>query len=270
MTRSGPVLFLLLATMVLGGCAQPNASPDKGPEESEKARQARESAALDVPRIHPETHLASGRMLEEQGNFQGAITQYEKAIALRPDFAPAYNSLGILYQRLGRPEDAEQILRQGIKARQASSARDPSRPDAALAMLHNNLGVCHLARTRFAEAERCFRTALTISPNFQRARMNLAISLAHLGQTQASLATFAEVVPDDVAHYNLAAVLAARGDQAGARHALEEALKINPDCPGAREQLARLQSDPDPNLLQVRPMAPPAAISADLRDPGGP
>lgn len=264
--RSPPVTLVALALLWgFGGCGQPNASPSPTPEESDKARQARESAEIEKPRILPETHLAAGRMLEEQGNLQGAVAQYERAISLRPDFAPAYNALGILYQRVGRPDDAEQIFRQGIKSRQAAAARQPSEADPALAMLHNNLGVCHLTRTRFDEAEKCFRLALTISPNFQRARMNLAITQAHLGQERASLTTFAEVVPDDVAHYNLAAVLLARRDSTGARRALEEALRINPDCPGAREQLNRLLSMSGGTAIPLQ-ATPNPAVAGDPRD----
>jgi Flp pilus assembly protein TadD len=181
-----------------------------------------------LPRIMPETHLAAGQVLERQGDLEGALAQYEKAIAANSRYAAAYNRLAIVYQRLNRPEDAEHIFRQGIRAA----------PEAAI--LRNNLGYCYLMRRRFAEARKEFSEALRISPKFERARMNLAITLAQMGRHDESLAEFSQVVPADVAHYNLAVVCVSREDYAGAEKALRAALAINSRCRGAKEQLDRV------------------------------
>lgn len=181
-------------------------------------------------RISPKTHLAAGRLLEGQGNFEGAIGQYEKAIASNPRLVAAYNRLGILYQKLGQPLEAERIFKQGIRA------------DPGAALLHNNLGYAHLSQGRTADAEKEFREALMVSPEFRRARMNLAIALGQRGRLKESLVEFSRVVPADIAHFNVAVICLNRRDYAAAEGALRQALEINPNCPGAREHLAKVMS----------------------------
>ena len=47
-----------------------------------------------------ETNLATA--LHENKQFDEAIAHYERAIALRPDYAPAYNNLGAALRSKGR------------------------------------------------------------------------------------------------------------------------------------------------------------------------
>lgn len=226
----------LLTASVAGLAALAGCSADEpagvatglGGHEHPKAGEKVEDAP--VPRILPETHLAAGRMLEEQGDIESAIAQYERAIAANPRFTAAYNRLGILHQKAGRSEDARHIFKQGIRA------------DPGAALLRNNLGYCYLVQQRFAEAEKEFREALMVSPEFQRARMNLAIALAHTGRSAESLEEFSHVVSADVAYYNLAVICLTRGDYVGAETALHKALEIDPDCPGAREHLEKVRA----------------------------
>ena len=84
--------------------------------------------AAPSPRILPETYLASGRMLEQQGDLRAAIAQYERAIAASPKFGAAYNQLGMLYQKIGRPAEAEHVFKEGLKV-------DPACPSAWVALL---------------------------------------------------------------------------------------------------------------------------------------
>jgi Flp pilus assembly protein TadD len=174
------------------------------------------------------THLAAGQMLERQGDLQGAIDQYEKAISVNPRFTTAYNRLAIVYQKQRKFADAEQMFLQGIRA------------DPGSALLHNNLAYIYLMQNKLADAEAECREALRISPDFKRARMNLGVTLARAGRPQEGLIEFSHVVPADVAHYNLGVISADLKDYALAERSFRQALSINPNCPGAREYLDRL------------------------------
>jgi tetratricopeptide (TPR) repeat protein len=193
------------------------------------------------------THFAAGQMLEHQSDLQGAIEQYEKAIAMNPRFTTAYNRLGIVYQKLARYEDAEHIFKEGILA------------DAGAAILRNNLGYTYLLQNRLPEAEAQFRDALQIAPDFKRARMNLAISLARAGRTEDSLIEFSRVVPADVAHFDVGVIRLDLKDYAAAESAFREALSLNPSCPRAKvylEHTLRLAGGERAN-----PPSPPGQIS---------
>lgn len=81
-----------------------------------------------------------------------AIQALEDAVALDPDFANAYNDLGVWYFFAGRAGDAEAALRRAI-------ALDP-----AFSSAYINLGVVALYRGDLMEAERLARKSLALSP----------------------------------------------------------------------------------------------------------
>jgi len=242
MRRHFHPILLFAGLMAPGGCTLLNQDatistahkPEKGPE-------AAEIKPAPTPRINPMTHVAAGQMLEKQGDFRGAIEQYEKAVAASPKNPLGYNRLGIVYQKTGNLSEAEAMFRRGLQA------------DPRSATIHNNLGFCLLTQKRFPAAQEAFRMALESAPNYARARMNLAIALAQQGRLDESVAEFSKVVPKDVAHVNLAAICSQKGDYAACEKALREALAINPDCVGAKRHLARVTE-----LARSRPSpAPP-------------
>ena len=184
--------------------------------------------AAPAPRISPDTHLAAGQMLEKQGDVRGAIEQYEKAIAASPRSISAYNRLGILYQRMGKFDEAERIFTRGLEAQPSS------------ATLLNNLGYNCLSQRNYKNAEEHFRQALRTSPDFKRARMNLAITLVQSRRIDDGLAEFKQVVPEDIAYGNVAVICSNAGNYADAERALRKSLEINPDCAEAKRLLEQV------------------------------
>ncbi len=208
------------------------------------------------PRIAPATHLASGRMLEQQNDLAGAIRQYEKALAASPDLIEAHNRMGISFQKLERYMDAEEAFKRGIRIA----------PDSA--MLHNNLGYCLLVQNKYQPAEREFRDALVISPTFERARMNLGIVLAKTDRIKESVEAFNLVVPAEVSYYNVAVLCVEQQKYQAAADALNRCLKINPDYLPARKELNAILALADeargPDRIHVRMAGDPDAESIDV------
>src|SRR6266478_322176 len=64
----------------------------------------------------------------EVRQFDRAVESFQKAIALKPDYAAAYNDLGISYAALGRHSEAVGSLREAVKIQ------------SDFAVAHNNLG----------------------------------------------------------------------------------------------------------------------------------
>ena len=69
---------------------------------------------------------------------------------------------GLAAQNAGRRSDAEEDYRRSLEA-------DPDRPEVL-----NNLGVLYLQQNRFDEAKALFAKAITRSPSYARAHLNLA------------------------------------------------------------------------------------------------
>lgn len=253
------VVAVVLASGLLVGCSlDKKERVSQATAQEEKDLKFESAKPAPTPNIMPNTYVAAGMMLEKQGNLNAAIAQYERAIAAEPRCTSAYNRLGIVYQKLGRHADAENIFKQGAIA------------DPTSAALLNNLGFCYLSQKRLKEAEQAFRDALVRSQDFQRARMNLAIVLAQSGRLQESLIEFSTVVPAETAHYNVAMICMQRRDYANAENSLREALAINPNCPGAQEQLhhvaqlASVASSNEPAAV----VSPTGPLAGPLEEPG--
>lgn len=104
------------------------------------------------------------------------------------------------------------------------------KPDSEKA--YNFLGIGYFMKKDFAEAERCFRKALTINPAYPAAICNLGNLQFESGEIDASLATLGKGVSDfadDVTlHFSLGNILLHRGEiDAGFAH-LARVMELNP------------------------------------------
>jgi tetratricopeptide (TPR) repeat protein len=76
-----------------------------------------------------------------------AIIFYQKAISFKPDFADAYNDLGISYERLGDDDNAIAAYRKAISIK----------PDFAMA--YNNLGNAYYGAKKYKMQIECYKKA---------------------------------------------------------------------------------------------------------------
>jgi type IV pilus assembly protein PilF len=91
-----------------------------------------------------EANLNLGIAYIQQGQYQQALDKLNRARIAQPDYAPTYNTLGVLYQRLGENAEAEKYYQHAIKLNPMDSA--------AL----NNYGQFLCQSNRFDEAEKTF------------------------------------------------------------------------------------------------------------------
>ena len=93
-------------------------------------------------------------------------------------------------------------------------------------------GTAHMAALRYAEAERCFRSALRIEPDNLPVRNNLAVALheqGHLAEAKNILQDVIAGMPDyAAAHFNLGRVHLEEDDLGSALACFEEVLRRNP------------------------------------------
>lgn len=86
-------------------------------------------------------------------------------------------------------DEAEQLLREALSA------------DLYHGPAHNNLGVVYLKSNRFYEAANEFEWARKLMPGHPDPRMNLALTLEHVGRIEEALATYEtalEVYPNHI------------------------------------------------------------------------
>ncbi len=114
--------------------------------------------------------FAFGQTQLMQQKFPQALACYDRAIALKPDFAEAIANRGILMQRMKHPREALAAFEQVVRLR-------PQQSDSYVL-----LGTALVDLGRVEEAIPVFRHATTLQPPLARAWFNLASALTRIKQ----------------------------------------------------------------------------------------
>lgn len=124
---------------------------------------------------NPEPWTNLGLCLARQKWLQEARTVLEYALEINPDYLPAMNNLGEVYQELGEHDLQMKNCLQAVK----------KYPNSALAF--NNLGSAFVESAMFDEAKQAFNTCLQLDPSSFEARFNLAKIASRSGDSQLAL-----------------------------------------------------------------------------------
>lgn len=100
-------------------------------------------------------------VLREGGLLAEAVTRFKKAISLKPDFAEAYNNLGLTLEALGDARGAKAAFDQAV-------ALDPN-----LSAAHTNIGNVNLKLGNLDNALVCFKRAVELAPSSAEGWTNL-------------------------------------------------------------------------------------------------
>jgi Flp pilus assembly protein TadD len=127
-------------------------------------------------------------MLKDQNNGQ-AIELLEKVIAQSPGISAPYIDIAIAYQRIGKPEQAEEHLKTALKL-------FPEHPVAS-----NEYGLLYRKTGRFAEARVFYEKAISRFPGYYPLHRNLGILCdLYLDDSECALKqfeTYSERMPAD-------------------------------------------------------------------------
>jgi Tfp pilus assembly protein PilF len=104
------------------------------------------------------------------GKMPEAISHYEHALRINPDYAEAHYNLGIALAQTGKIEEAIAHYEQALRIN----------PDSAEP--HINLGIALGQTGKIEEAIAHFQQALRINPDLAEAHLNLGVALVKLGK----------------------------------------------------------------------------------------
>jgi Flp pilus assembly protein TadD len=134
----------------------------------------------------------------QAGRLGEAITQYERILALKPDFPQVHNNRGLALADLGRLEEAVAAYRRALE----------TKTDDAETLCNWGVALAQLERRHEAEAK--FRRVIATNPGFAAAYNNLGLILKETGRIGEAGAAIEEAIrlsPRDAAYYdNLAAI----------------------------------------------------------------
>ena len=168
------------------------------------------------------------------GNYPEAITQFSRALALKPDYDLAIINMANSYRRLGQDDAA-------LAGYELYVTVDPKN-----AYVRYQIGEIYLDRKELERAEAEFDQALAIDPKLASARVAtgvLAYERQQLPQAEQLLKDALALKPDvRLAHYNLALIAEARGDMTSAETSYRAELAQHPTAYKAAFNLGRLRA----------------------------
>jgi type IV pilus assembly protein PilF len=148
------VCLVLVVCLVLTGCSPlalvgavgttiNNAAYNAAEREANSPKQSRDEQAFQVAIAN----MNLGVEYMRQGDYENALVKLNRSLRAKPDFAPSYGVLGLLYQKLGNNIEAEKSFKKAITL-------DPS--DSST---FNNYGLFLCSNDRLDEAEGAFINA---------------------------------------------------------------------------------------------------------------
>ncbi|MGH8230466.1 MAG: tetratricopeptide repeat protein [Steroidobacteraceae bacterium] len=166
----------------------------------------------------PAFHTNLGNALKASGRLDDAATAYRRALALKPDHAPAHYNLGVVLDALGSADQAAAAYARAV-------ALNPQHAEA-----HNNLGNALQAQGQLEQALASYRRALALKPNYAEAHGNLGNVHRSQGRLEDALASYRNALahkPDYAeAHHNLGLALLDQGKLTDAEASLRRALAL--------------------------------------------
>jgi tetratricopeptide (TPR) repeat protein len=151
----------------------------------------------------PEAHMNLGLFYSDRRDPAQAETEYRAALALQPDFVPAYVNLADLYQRTHREDEAEAVLKAGMQQ------------DARNADLTHALALLRIRQGRAADSLPLFAQATEWDPANPHYAYVYGVALHDLGQGKKADSVLEQALVRFPNNPELLNVLAAYAREAG-------------------------------------------------------
>ena len=175
--------------------------------------------AVAIKPDYADAHFNLGNILRDLGELDGAIKSFVKTIEIMPEYDEAQYNLGVTLQELGQ-------LNEAIEQYEKALSINPENADLIL-----NLGFIYQGLGQIDEAIEQYDNALTIDPDNAKVLNNLAVIFRDLGQVDEAIKYFEKALaikPDyaDV-YYNLGFIYQDLGQVDLAIKQYEHAVAIN-------------------------------------------
>ena len=175
----------MIACLVLSGCNQVIAPSDN-------------VNPYAVTNEVAESNFRLGVAYLKNGNYEKALEKLTKSIDADPRYAPAYNALGVLHQKLGQMKKSEDHFKKALSLNRSDSStlnnyglflcQNERYDEAEKAFLdaasnplyetpeiaHANAGICYLKQGLDDKAEGYFRSALDLNPRIPSALIQMS------------------------------------------------------------------------------------------------
>lgn len=211
------VILSLASALWLTGCAQ-NPSNQNSSQPYDQQPIGRESGDVESARVHTELGAEYFRLKR----YEVALEEFNTAIERSPNYALAYNGLGLVYAALGERTRAEEAFKRAIQLQPSNSES------------HNNYGRFLCDQGKYDASQKEFMQAVK-NPLYKTPQVALynagVCALRAQQKPQAENYFFQALQVDPLAHasaYQLANLQFSRGEAALALNTLRNSVNVAP------------------------------------------
>lgn len=173
--------------------------------------------------INKEEFIEGKSQREKDSIIREGISELKKSVEIYPAFTDAWNQLGVIYDRLNKPDSA-------IINYQIALKYNPSDPT-----VHNNIGTVFFKHANYTEAMKAFEKATQLNPNYAEAFANLGSCYGMLNDYNTAINNFNRAVAIDPnyqqAYYFLGITYRNLGNEQQAQFYLNKAEQIKASIP---------------------------------------
>jgi Flp pilus assembly protein TadD len=166
--------------------------------------------------------------LHDKGRTDGSIEKLIAATVIQPNFAEAYNLLGVCYDEKGQYRAAQDEYKKALKV-EPNNAR-----------FLNNIGYSYYLSSDYGNAIKWYNKGLKITPNDRRMHNNIGLAYGRKGDYDRAKNHFVIAVGETGANLNLGYVYSQQGKFDDAIKYYEVALYAQPQSLPAMSNLAQL------------------------------
>lgn len=163
-----------------------------------------------INNTYAQRHYESALDFFEQGQYDKAMQQIEKAIQKAPGNPDLYATKGIFLHRMNNVVHAIEAYQSALRVA----------PDHSFS--HYNLGLIYMKQNKTLQAIQEWEAVVRAKPRDTDAIFNIAVALSHLGKSKQAVPFYKKVLeidPDHVqTHQNLGVIYRDEGNFSQARH----------------------------------------------------
>ncbi|NCB37578.1 MAG: tetratricopeptide repeat protein [Erysipelotrichia bacterium] len=172
-----------------------------------------------INNTYAQRHYESALDFFDQGQYDKAMQQIQKAIEKSPENPDLYSTKGMFLHRMND-------LVHAIEAYRAALRVDPEH-----IFSHYNLGLIYMRQNKVLQAIQEWEAVIRIKPRDTEAIFNIAVALSHLGKSKQAIPFYKKVLeinPDHVeTHQNLGVIYRDEGLFTLAKHHLKRLRELD-------------------------------------------
>ncbi len=195
------------------------------------------STPVPTPTLSASDHVNQGHEYFQEGKYDEAAAEFQKAIELDPENANAHRNMGSVYSRQDKLEEAVAAYEKAIEI-------DPDYGEA-----YGEMAGALADLDRIPEAVAAGEKGVELAPDYAVGHYNLALAYRLQGELEKAIAEYEEAIKldpnDPLPHTGLGAVYKDQGRLDEAIAELQKAIGLDPNDPDPHIGLGQVYRDQD-------------------------